>query len=157
MDIVLIAAMSANRVIGKDGRTPWHIPEELAFFKTTTMGHPLIMGRTTFESLPFPLPGRRNIVLSRNPSFQPEGAEMVSTLEKALELCNSADLVFVIGGAQVFSVAMPVATGILLSVLDRTVDGDATFPEINPLEFREISKILHTGTEDFNVITYRRL
>ena len=157
MDIVLIAAMSANRVIGKDGRTPWHIPEELAFFKTTTMGHPLIMGRTTFESLPFPLPGRRNIVLSRNPSFQPEGAEMVSTLEKALELCNGANIVFVIGGAQVFSVAMPVATGILLSVLDRTVDGDATFPEINPLEFREISKIRHTGTEDFNVITYQRL
>ena len=156
MDIVLIAAMSANRVIGKDGRTPWHIPEELAFFKTTTMGHPLIMGRTTFESLPFPLPGRRNIVLSRNPSFQPEGAEMVSTLEKALELCNGANIVFVIGGAQVFSVAMPVATGILLSVLDRTVDGDATFPEINPLEFREISKIRHTGTEDFNVITYQR-
>lgn len=156
MDIVLIAAMSANRVIGKDGRTPWHIPEELAFFKTITMGHPLIMGRTTFESLPFPLPGRRNIVLSRNPSFQPEGAEMVSTLEEALDLCNGADIVFVIGGAQVFSAAMPVATGILLSVLDRPVDGDATFPEISPLEFREISKIRHTGTENFNVITYRR-
>ena len=157
MDIVLIAAMSANRVIGRNGRMPWHIPKELAFFKTTTMGHPLIMGRTTFESLPFPLPGRRNIVLSRDPSFQPEGAEIASTLEKALELCNGADIVFVIGGAQIFSLAMPLATGILLSVLDRAVEGDTIFPEINPLEFGEISRIRHTGGEDFNVITYRRL
>ncbi|RPH38399.1 MAG: dihydrofolate reductase [Desulfobulbaceae bacterium] len=157
MDIVLIAAMSANRVIGKDGRTPWHIPEELAFFKTTTMGHPLIMGRNTFESLLFPLPGRRNIVLSREPSYHAEGAEIVSTLERALELCNGADIVFVIGGAQIFSLAMPLATGILLSVLDRAVDGDTTFPVISPLEFREISRTHYTGTENFNVVTYRRL
>ena len=102
MDILLIAAMAANRVIGRNGETPWHIPEELRFFKETTMGHPLIMGRKTFTSLPGPLPGRMNIILSRDPSFAPPGTVTAASLKEGLDLCRGRTMVFVIGGAQVF-------------------------------------------------------
>ena len=156
MDILLIAAMSANRVIGRNGQTPWHIPEELGFFKTTTMGHSLIMGRTTFASLPAALPGRQNIVLSRDPSFSPIGAERAETLGQALELCSRREPVFVIGGTQIFTLALPLAAGIILTVLDREVDGDTFFPEFSRTDFQEISRERHTGTEPFTVITYRR-
>lgn len=158
MDIILIAAMSANRVIGRKGQTPWHIPEELGFFKATTMGHPLIMGRTTFISLPGPLPGRENIVLSRDPSFAKAGVTRAATFDKALELCQGQETVFVIGGAQIFALALPQATGIILSVLDRMVDGDAFFPEFSSSQFQEVCQTRHCGgTEAFTVITYRRL
>lgn len=156
MDILLIAAISTNRVIGKNGKTPWHIPEELSFFKTTTMGHPLIMGRKTFDSLEAPLPGRRNIVLSRNPLFLPQGAERAADFERALRLCAGTEKVFIIGGAQIFAIALPLATGILLSVLDRTVEGDAYFPEFSLSDFTEISRVRHSGSENFTVVTFRR-
>lgn len=157
MEILLIAAMASNKVIGQNGQTPWHIPEELAFFKATTMGHPLIMGRKTFASLPGPLPGRLNIVLSRDPSFAPSGAAPASTLTEAFALCHGSAKVFVIGGTQVFNLALPLATGIILSVLDREVEGDALFPEFNCLEFQEISRSRHESAEAFTVIHYRRL
>ncbi len=158
MDIILIAAMSANRVIGRKGLTPWHIPEELAFFKATTMGHPLIMGRTTFTSLSGPLPGRENIVLSRDPSFAQAGVTRAATLENALELCQGKKTIFVIGGSQIFTLALPLATGIILSVLDRKVDGDTFFPEFSSSQFQDICRTRHCGgTEAFTVITYRRI
>lgn len=157
MDILLIAAMSANRVIGRNGKTPWHIPEELRFFKETTMGHPLIMGRTTFASLPGPLPGRENIVLSRNPAFMPSGVITAATLGEALDHCRGRATVFIIGGAQVFQEAMPIATGIILSVLDKKVQGDAYFPEIDSGRFRVIREDRHSGPSPFTVMTYRRL
>ncbi len=157
MDILLIAVMAANRVIGRDGETPWHIPEELLFFKETTMGHPLIMGRRTFASLPGPLPGRENIILSRDPAFAPPGTVTAASLKAGLDLCRGRTKVFIIGGAQVFSEAMPLATGIILSVLDREVAGDTCFPEISPDLFRETGRERHTGTEPFTVIRYRRL
>lgn len=156
MDILLIAAMSTNRVIGRKGQTPWHIPEELGFFKATTMGHALIMGRKTFASLPAPLAGRENIVLSRDPSFAPSGATRAATFGEALELCRGCMTVFVIGGEQVFALAMPLAAGLILSVLDREVEGDTFFPEFSCAEFQEISRKRHTATEAFTVITYRR-
>ena len=132
MNILLIAAMSTNRVIGRNGKTPWYIPEELAFFKTTTMGYPMIMGRRTFASLPGPLPGRMNIILSRNPAFAPPGTVTAASLKEGLDLCRGRAKVFIIGGSQLFSEAMPLATGIILSVLDREVAGDTCFPEIQP-------------------------
>ncbi len=157
MDILLIAAMSANRVIGRQGQTPWHIPEELGFFKATTMGHALIMGRKTFASLSAPLTGRENIVLSRDPSFAPSGATRAATFEEALQLCRGKKMVFVIGGEQIFALAMPLATGLILSVLDHEVDGDAFFPEFSCAEFQEISRKRQVGAEaSFTVITYRR-
>ena len=159
MDILLIAVMAANRVIGKNGATPWHIPEELGFFKATTMGHPIIMGRKTFDSLPDgPLPGRENIVLSRNPAFAPAGVVVVPTLERALEHCAGQSKVFIIGGAQVFKEALPLATGIILSILDQAVDGDTHFPAFDPRIFQETRRERHTGgSQPFTVITYRRV
>jgi dihydrofolate reductase len=156
MDILLIAAMSANRVIGRNGKTPWHIPEELRFFKETTMGYPLVMGRTTFASLPGPLPGRENIVLSRNPAFRPPGVSTAATLTEALDHCRGQATVFIIGGAQVFREAMPIATGIILSVLDKKVYGDAYFPEIDSSMFRLTQEDRHIGADPFTVRTYRR-
>ena len=157
MDILLIAAMSMNRIIGKNGVTPWHIPEELGFFKITTMGNPIVMGRRTFNALPGPLPGRENIVLSRDPRFQHPGVTIARSLQEALEHCSGQPRVFIIGGAQVFRESLPLATGIILSVLDRKVAGDASFPEIDPLVFQETARQRHTGREPFTVITYRRI
>lgn len=158
MDILLIAVMAANRIIGKDGATPWHIPEELGFFKATTMGHPIIMGRKTFDSLPHgALPGRENIVLSRNPAFAPPGVVVVPSLARALAHCAGQPRVFVIGGAQVFEEALPLATGIILSVLDRAVAGDTSFPPIDPRLFEETGRERHHGSQPFTVHTYRRV
>ena len=158
MDIVLIAVMAANRTIGRNGATPWHIPEELGFFKATTMGHPIIMGRRTFAALPDgPLPGRENIVLSRNPDFAPPGVVVVPTLERALAHCAGHPRVFVIGGAQIFREALPQATGIILSVLDQVVAGDTFFPAFDPQIFQETARQRHPGSQPFPVITYRRV
>ena len=158
MDIVLIAVMAANRTIGRNGATPWHIPDELGFFKATTMGHPIIMGRRTFDSLSNgALPGRENIVLSRNPDFAPPGVVVVPTLERALAHCAGYPRVFVIGGAQIFREALPLATGIVLSVLDQVVAGDTFFPAFDPQIFQEKARERHPGAQPFTVITYRRV
>lgn len=157
MDILLIAAMSTNRIIGKNGVTPWHIPEELGFFRTTTMGNPIVMGRKTFNALSAPLPGRENIVLSRDPRFQPPGVTRAGSLQEALEHCSGQPKVFIIGGAQVFRESLSLATGIILSVLEREVAGDASFPDIDPHIFQETSRKRHAGLEPFTVITYRRI
>ena len=156
MDIILIAAMAPNRVIGKDNSIPWRIPEELRFFKTTTMGSPIIMGRKTFESLPKALPGRRNIVISRNTQYDPTGAEAVPSLEKALELCAHEDKVFVIGGAQIFELALAHATTLLISLLDQPVEGDTYFPEISPDIFVESKRQRLEPQLPFTVVTYHR-
>lgn len=156
MDILLIAAMSANRIIGKNGVTPWHIPEELRFFKATTLGNPVIMGRKTYTALTGPLPGRENIVLSRDPHFHPPGVKVAGTLSQALAGCAGQTRVFVIGGAQVFKEALPLATGIILSVLDREVEGDTSFPEFDQAVFQEVHRERHAGSDPFTVITYRR-
>ncbi|MBB5348145.1 dihydrofolate reductase [Desulfoprunum benzoelyticum] len=158
MDILLIAVMAANRTIGKNGAIPWHIPEELGFFKATTMGHPIIMGRRTFDSLSNgALPGRENIVLSRNPDFAPPGVVVVPTLERALAHCAGQPRVFIIGGAQIFRKALSLATGIILSVIDQVVDGDTFFPEFDPQIFQETTREQHLGSQPFTVITYHRV
>jgi dihydrofolate reductase len=156
MDIILIAAMAANRVIGRNNATPWHIPEELHFFKRTTMGHPVIMGRKTYSSLPGPLPGRRNIIISRTPGQPPEGTEAVATLPAALALCRENDRVFVIGGAQIFTLALPHATTIMLSVLDADFDGDTYFPDFSDTDFIEMNRQRHEASLPFTIVTYRR-
>ena len=155
-EIILIAAMAPNRVIGKNNTIPWHIPEELRFFKATTMGCPIIMGRKTFASLPKALPGRRNIVISRNPEYAPAGVEVFSSLDKALQACQKVDKVFIIGGAQIFSLAMPVATTLMLSLLDQPVEGDTFFPEISPDVFQEESRRRLEPHLPFTVVTYTR-
>lgn len=128
--ISLIAAMAHNRVIGKEGDMPWHLPSELQYFKQATMGKPMIMGRTTFESIGRPLPGRRNIVISRNPELLPTTVEAVISPEAALELVKDSPEVMVIGGGQVYSYFMPMATRLYLTHIDIEVaQADTFFPD----------------------------
>lgn len=157
MEIIIIAAMAQNRIIGRNNKMPWHIPEELQLFKKTTMGHPMIMGRKTFDSLTAPLPGRRHIVLSRDPNYAPPGGEPAPSLAAAFDLCGPVDKVFVIGGAEIFSLALAVATTIILTTIEREIAGDVAFPELSEKDFIVTDrKHYPAGKEPFTVVTYRR-
>ncbi len=158
MEKIIIAAMASNRTIGRDNKLPWHIPEELRLFKKTTMGYPMIMGRKTFESFPAPLPGRHHIILSRNKEYIPKGADGAKSLKKAIEMCAPAEKIFIIGGADVFNQALGLTTKILLTVLDREIEGDVSFPPISKNDFREVSRTRHPdGSEPFTVVTYEKI
>lgn len=157
MEIIIIAAMAQNRIIGNNNKLPWHIPEELKLFKKTTMGCPMIMGRKTFESFPSPLPGRRHLVLSSNSDYLPSGGEYAPSLAEAINMCDEAEKVFIIGGAQIFAQAFEVATTITLTLLEKDFDGDVTFPHFSTDEFREESRVAFpNASEPFTVVTYRR-
>lgn len=140
MNIILIAAMATNRVIGRDNKIPWHIPEELLFFKRTTMGFPVVMGRRTYESINRPLPGRQNIVLSRDPDYTVEGVDNVTSMENALAIAGDFEKVFILGGAKIFEESLKFANVIILTVLDREVEGDIYFPEFSDEEFQEVGR-----------------
>ena len=157
MEKIIIAAMARNRVIGRDNKLPWHIPEELRLFKETTMGFPMIMGRRTFDSLGSPLPGRRHLILSRNHQYRPEGGERASSLHQALELCAGSDKAFIIGGAQIFRLALPLADTLRLTLLDREVAGDVYFPEFSENDFQLCEEqAFRNSAEPFTVAIYRR-
>ena len=156
MEVIIIAAMAANRVIGRDNTIPWHLPEELQWFKATTMGHVLIMGRKTHESIGRPLPGRSTIVISRNPDLCLPGCTTARSLDQALKLCSGRDKVFIAGGAQIYALALPLADTILLSVLNHEVAGDTFFPPVPEEEFREISRLAIPGPTPYTRITYQR-
>ena len=156
MDIIIIAAMAANRVIGDNNSIPWSLPEDLRQFKEKTLGHALIMGRKTFESLGQPLRGRRNIVISRNKDLQIPGCTTASGLHQALELCRDQEKVFIIGGGQIFSLGLSVADTIILTILEREVAGDTTFPDFSGRGFTETARERFEGSEPFSVITYKR-
>ena len=157
MEIIIIVAMAKNRVIGKNNKMPWHIPEELKLFKKTTMGCPMIMGRKTFESFPAALPGRRHIVLSQNSNYQPKGGEYASSMSEAIELCGDAEKVFIIGGAQIFAEGFNVATTIALTLLERDYEGDVTFPDFSTDEFVEEKRVAFPeASEPFTIVTYHR-
>ena len=123
--------MAANRVIGRDNKLPWHLPSDLQHFKALTMGHPLIMGRKTFQSIGKPLPGRRTIVLSRDPSFAHDGVDTASTLDEALRLLSPEATPFVAGGGQVYAEALTRADRVFLTVLHEVIHGDARFPHLD--------------------------
>lgn len=130
----LIYAQAHNRVIGYQGSMPWHLPEDLAHFKRTTMGHPVIMGRKTWDSLPAafrPLAGRRNIVITRQTQWSAQGAETAHSLQQALEACDSHEQVWLIGGAQLYAQAIDLAQRIVVTEIDVHVQGDAFAPELS--------------------------
>ncbi len=157
MEKILIAAIARNRAIGKDNALLWHIPEELKHFKKTTIGFPMIMGRKTFASLPAPLPGRRHIVLSRNADYHPKDAEVVRSIEEALQLCQGSEKVFIIGGGQIFTIGLAIADTLILSHLHRDFEGDTYFPEFSHLGFEETdSKEYPEAKEPFTVVTYKK-
>lgn len=158
--ITLIAAYADQRCIGIDNRMPWHLPEDFAFFKSYTQGKPVIMGRKTWESLPKkPLPGRRNIVISRQQDYQADGAEVVGSLHEALASCPSVDEVIIMGGAQIYTQALPLATDLRLTEIDLTVvGGDAFFPEFSAPQWQEISREPHVSQNGtaYAFVHYRR-
>ena len=157
MKIILIAAMAKNRVIGRGNGIPWHIPGEQQRFKGMTMGHTLIMGRKTFESIGRPLPGRKTVIISRNPEYQAAGCLVANNLSAAIALCPTEETIFIAGGGEIYREALPLATAIYLSVLDREVEGDILFPEFDPQQFREISAERVEGTKPYTFTVFARL
>jgi dihydrofolate reductase len=143
--ISLIAAVARNGVIGKDGRVPWHLPDELEHFKATTMGHPLVMGRRTFESIGRTLPGRRTIVVTRDPRWHHPGVESAHSFAEALSLAGPADEVFVAGGAEVYAEALPFAHRLVLTEVDAEPEGDTWFPAWDRATWVEESREEHEG------------
>ncbi|PLX97944.1 MAG: diacylglycerol kinase [Desulfuromonas sp.] len=137
--INIIVAMAQNRVIGREGQLPWHLPSDLRRFRELTMGHTLLMGRATWESVGRALPGRRTIVLSRDPDFHPPGGEVVGSINAALELAAAGDELFVCGGEEVFLQLLPRAQRIYLTELDVPVAGDTFFPPLPPAQFRVVA------------------
>lgn len=127
--ISLIVAHDAQHVIGKDNAMPWHLPGDLQYFKAQTIGKPVIMGRKTFESIGRPLPGRRNVVITRNADYHAEGIETVSSLTEALALTADAPEQMVIGGQQIFTEALPLADRLYITHIDTTFEGDTFFPQ----------------------------
>ena len=139
----LIVARARNGVIGRDNAMPWKIPGEQAYFKRVTMGHPIIMGRRTWQSIGRALPGRRNIVVSRDTSFVASGAEVVGSFDEALSRTQDATEVFVIGGAQLYAAALPRADRLLITEIDQAFEGDTTFPSPDPAHWREAARDHH--------------
>lgn len=156
MRISLIVAMAANRVIGKDGTLPWALPGDLARFKQITMGYPLIMGRKTFESIGRSLPGRKTIVLSRQPDYQPEACLVMTSLDAALKEVWDYDEVFICGGEEVYREALPRCQRIYLTELEREVEGDTFFPEI-PEHFLSIEEEQVTEEENYRFRILQRI
>lgn len=140
MPINLIVAMAKNRVIGIDNKMPWHLPADFAWFKKNTLGHAVIMGRKTFESIGRPLPGRRNLVVSRNLDWHAEGCEVFNSLAVALASCEAVAQTFVIGGASLYSEALPIADRLYLTEVDAAPGGDTYFPALRSNEWREHSR-----------------
>ena len=142
MKIGLIWAQARNRVIGKNGVMPWHLPEDLAHFKRVTLNHPVVMGRKTWDSIPprfRPLPGRTNIVVTRQPDWNENGAQRTSSLREALQLCENSAQVWIIGGAQIYAQALPLADELVVTEIDAAFDGDAHAPAIGP-DWREVAR-----------------
>jgi len=136
--VSIIVAMAKNRVIGNKGQLPWHLPSDLRRFKQLTMGHPLLMGRRTFESIGTALPGRQTIVLSRDPEYRAASCVMATNIETALRLVNPTEELFICGGADIYQQTLPLVEKIYLSKLDVEIAGDRYFPEISAEEFEII-------------------
>jgi dihydrofolate reductase len=155
MIISIIAAMADNRVIGRGGAIPWDIPADRRRFRELTMGHPVIMGRKTFESIGRPLPGRTNIVLSRKPDFRAEGCIVANSLEDALRACCGAEDVFICGGEELYRQALPMADRIFLTVVHHPCSGDAYFPPL-PADYVETERSECAEGEPCTFIVYGR-
>lgn len=156
--LTLIVAYSDNRVIGRDNALPWKLPGDLAHFKRSTLGHPIIMGRKTWDSLGRPLPGRSNIVISRNPAFNASGAIVTPTLEAAIAACGDVEQAFVIGGAQIYAQALPLAQRVLATEVHAQVEGDAFFPLLPAFQWKETERAAQPAENGygFDFVTYER-
>lgn len=149
--LVLVAALARNRVIGAGGGIPWHLPADLRRFKALTTGHPMVMGRATFDSIGRPLPGRRSIVLTRDPGWRREGVEVVPDLVTALDVAGPGE-VMIVGGAQLYAQTLPLAHRLELTHVDAEPDGDTWFPVLGD-EWAPTAREDHDG---FSWVTYER-
>ena len=158
--ISVIAALAKNRVIGIENRLPWRLPEDLAHFKALTLGHPILMGRKTFESLGRPLPGRTNIVITRNADYKPDGCLVAASIPAALALCDTAEEVFIIGGAELYAQTIPLADRLYLTEVEIEAQGDAWFPDYDRAAFREVSRAPQVGDKgdslSFDFVIYEK-
>ena len=158
MNMHLILARARNGVIGKDGAMPWKLPEDMAHFKRVTMGCPVIMGRKTWDSIPQkfrPLPGRQNIVVTHNAQWRQEGAQRAGSIEEACELCPQDADIWIMGGAQIYAQALPLATMAVVTEIDAVFEGDAHAPQFGP-EWMEVAREDHVSTTGlaFSFVTY---
>lgn len=158
MKLHLIYARAANGAIGKDGVMPWHLPEDLAHFKRTTLGCPVIMGRKTWESLPprfRPLPGRTNVVVTRQRNWQAEGARVAHSLQEAIALCGDVSDAWIIGGADIYAQALSLASTAVVTEIEASYDGDAFAPQFGP-EWQETQREHHVSSTGlkFSFVTY---
>ncbi len=140
MKISLIVAMASNRVIGLNNQIPWHLSADLKRFKQITMGSPILMGRKTYQSIGRALPGRTNIIISRNPDFQPSGCLVFNNIDKALASCATAKEVFIIGGADFYKSMLPIANTLYLTQIHQEFSGDTFFPEIDEGQWIEVER-----------------
>lgn len=158
--VMALVAMDKEGGIGRGGALPWRLREDMAHFKASTMGHPVIMGRRTWESLPKrPLPGRRNIVVSHNYAYEASGAEVFSSVDDAVASCEGAEVPVIIGGAQIYASAMRYITDLIVTRVDMVSDADTFFPELNPAEWsvtEESDTMVSENGIGYSFVTYRR-
>ncbi len=156
----IISGMDRNRLIGNNNALPWRLPADMAFFKQTTMGKPVLMGRKTWDSIGRPLPGRRNIVITRNPNFCAEGCETADSIEAALTLVDQHPEVIQMGGASLYEQAMPLADVLYITEIHHSFEGDAWFPEIDLNEWKEVQREEHCADKnnlyDYAFVKYLR-
>lgn len=161
MKVTIVAALARGGVIGRDGGIPWRLPEDIARFKQLTTGHTVVMGRRTWDSLPErfrPLPNRRNVVVTRNPEWHAEGAERAESIEDALRLLAGERDVFVIGGAEIYAAALPLADSLELTEIELDVEGDTLFPDWDRVAYEEVAREEHVSEDGtgFAFVAYRR-
>ena len=160
-DVALIAAVAANGVIGRDGTLPWRLPEDLRHFRALTTGHAVIMGRRTWQSLPRALPGRQNIVVTRQADFTAAGATIASSLDEALSKVAYPAPAFVIGGGELYRAALPLARIAYVTEIAQAFDGDATFPKLSAREWMETAREAHGASDEsalsYAFVTYERI
>ena len=154
MRMSLIAAMAANRVIGRDNRLPWHLSADLKRFKRLTLGHTLIMGRKTFESIGRPLPGRSTIVVTRQTGYAPPGVQIARSVPEALALAQGDEEVFIAGGAELFRETLPVADRLYLTLIEKDFEGDTFFPDFDRSEWRVVEEERHEPDETDTEVPY---
>lgn len=159
--VSLIVAMAKNRVIGINNTLPWHLPPDLKHFKSLTMGHHIVMGRKTYESIGKPLPGRTSVVVTRNTGYAVPGVLVVNSLPAAIQACGDDKEIFVIGGAELYRQAITLADRIYLTEIDADIHGDAHFPEFNRDEWHEVSRDRNSQREpqplDYHFVIYQRI
>jgi dihydrofolate reductase len=160
LPLALIAAVARNGVIGAQNRMPWRLPEDMRHFRAITLGHAVIMGRHTWESLRGPLVDRQNIVVTRRPGYAVAGAQTAPTLESARALVDLPAPAFCIGGGELYRAALPMASTVYLTEIDHDFDGDTTFPPLDPAQWRETARERHAATTpdgyDYAFVTYTR-